>query len=64
MDIPVCCSERDTIMVLFSVTHCRLADRHQMPWGRMPENTVVILTSIRTSFNLVMELSDATIKCF
>jgi hypothetical protein len=64
VDISVCCSERDTVMVLFSVTQCRLADRHQMPWGHMPENTIVIFTSIRTSFHLVMELSDAVIKCF
>jgi hypothetical protein len=58
VDISVCCSERDTVMVLFSVTQCRLL------WGHMPENTIVIFTSVRTLFNLVTELFDATIKCF
>ena len=56
--------KRYSYMVLLSVTQCRLADQHQMPWGHMPENTIVIFTSIRTSFNFVTELSDATIKCF
>jgi len=58
VNISVYCSEKDTVMDLFSVTQCRLL------WGHMPENTIVIFTSTRTSFNLVTKLFDTIIKCF